>query len=407
MESTDEKSKALLGTVYFIYFFCGLAQCFETVFIPEFKAFFNLDYQHIMYVNTGKNVALVFSLLIGFLARRLGFKNCLTIALVLYSAGTLFIIPGLNTGNFALVIGAFAVVGLGFSFQLVAGNPLVSALGDPAGASSRLNFGNALGAVAWIVSPLLIALLIPKDVVDPAAKIPYMKSMFFVIAAVLAITAILTLVVKNRPINYAAGEAETLKAGASSWNMVWLNPKVLVGFLTIFMILGIEAGIFSLIQNYLQDPKIVGLNARMAKVMFTIFFSVFALGRMTASFLQKKIKPNVNLAVNAAVAILLLFIIISAKGTVALVSIILIGFFISTFFPTLYSLAIEGLGEYTGQASGLLTMGFLGCAVIPVLQGRLADLAQIGLQKSFAIAIIPYLFVIFYALKGHTLKRSS
>jgi len=82
-----------------------------------------------------------------------------------------------------------------------------------------------------------------------------------------------------------------------------------------------------------------------------------------------------------------------------------IGFFVSIFFPTLYSLAIEGLGEQTAQASGLLTMGFLGCAILPVLQGWLAD--QLSLPASYALWFIPYLFALFYALKGHHLQPSA
>jgi MFS transporter, FHS family, L-fucose permease len=401
MENTHQNTKKLLFTVYFIYFFCGLAQCFETVFIPEFKAFFNLDYQHTMYVNIGKNIALTFSILIGFLTRRIGFKNCLTIAMLLYASGTALIVPSLNTPAFGLVIAAFSIVGLGFSFQLVAGNPLLSSLGDSTGASSRLNFGNALGAVAWIVSPLLIAVLIPKSFTDVVDKIPYMNAMFKLIAVVLAATALLTIFIRN------AAVSRTDKSDVPSGDAlrrVWLNPKIILGFLAVFFVLGVESGIFSLIQNYLQDPEIIGLDARMAKVMFTVFFSVFALGRLTASYLQKKMRPTVNLAVNAVVAILLLITIISAKGTLAQVSMTLLGFFISIFFPTLYALTIEGMGEFPGQVSGLLIMGFLGCAVIPVLQGRLADMSAVGLQKSFAVGIVPYLFVIYYALKGHKLS---
>jgi FHS family L-fucose permease-like MFS transporter len=94
-----------------------------------------------------------------------------------------------------------------------------------------------------------------------------------------------------------------------------------------------------------------------------------------------------------------------AKGPLAIVSIIVLGFFVSIFFPTLYSLAIEGLGEQTAKASGLLTMGFLGCALLPVLQGKLAD--TIGLSKSFLICVIPYLFALFYAVKGHKIGAGA
>ena len=105
----------------------------------------------------------------------------------------------------------------------------------------------------------------------------------------------------------------------------------------------------------------------------------------------------------ASAALVLAGLVAVAKGPVAIVAVILLGFFVSIFFPTLYSLAIEGLGEQTAKASGLLTMGFLGCALLPVLQGKLAD--TIGLQRSFWVLALPYLFALFYALKGHRLTK--
>lgn len=402
MKERRQDTRLMLSTLFFIYFFSGLAQCFETVFIPEFKAIFHLDYQHAMYVNTGKNVALVFSVIIGFLTRRLGFKNCLTIAMVLYAVGAALIVPGIDHVSFGLVIAAFSIVGLGFSFQLVAGNPMLNQLGNPATASSRLNLGNALGAVAWIVSPLLITVLIPAHVSDAADKIPYMRIMFLVIATVLGIIAVVTVIIPDVKV---IGEQKSSVDVIDAKRAVWLNPKVLWGFVTIFMVLGVEAGTFSLVQNYLLDPNIIGLDERKTKLMFTIFFSIYALGRLTASWLQRKIKPEMNLILNAVLAILLLIVIITAKGSVALAAILTLGFFISIFFPTLYALTIEKMGVYTGQVSGLLTMGFLGCALIPVLQGRLADIPAVGLQKSFIIGILPYLLVLFYATKGRKLGR--
>ena len=139
--------------------------------------------------------------------------------------------------------------------------------------------------------------------------------------------------------------------------------------------------------------------------MFTVYFAVFALGRLVGSWVQKRVRPAVTLAFSAGAALVLLGLVVLTQGTVAIVSITLIGFFISIFFPTLYSLATQGLGEDTAKASGLLTMGFLGCAILPVLQGRLADMDAVGLQRSFAMAFLPYGMVLFYALKGHTLQE--
>ena len=190
--------------------------------------------------------------------------------------------------------------------------------------------------------------------------------------------------------------------GAARPRNVWAQRNVLLGFVTIFLVLGAEAGLFGLFRNFLEDPKIAGLTAHQSQGLFTVYFAMFALGRLVGAAVQKRVQPARTLAFNVIAAMLLLAVIVFTKGTVAVVAVIAIGFFVSIFFPTLYSLAIEGLGEQTAQASGLLTIGFLGCALLPVLQGWCAD--HSSLQASYLLWFVPYLLALFYAWKGHTLK---
>src|SRR5581483_1113707 len=157
--------RGLLYTVYFIYFFCGMALCFEGAFNPEFKEYFHLNYQQQQYTTFAKNIPFALAVVIGFLLPRAGYKNCLSIAMALFATGTLLLVPGLRSGNYTLVLVAFFVIGMGFNFQLVAGNPLLSGLGPPDGGSSRLNLGNALGAIAQIIAPFLLTLIIPVTTV--------------------------------------------------------------------------------------------------------------------------------------------------------------------------------------------------------------------------------------------------
>ena len=139
--------------------------------------------------------------------------------------------------------------------------------------------------------------------------------------------------------------------------------------------------------------------------MFTIYFALFALGRLVGAWAQRKIRPAVYLLFCLAAALVCLAGVVLGKGNVAVAAVTAIGFFISVFFPTLYALAIGGMGERTGQASGLLTMGFVGCALLPVLQGRLAD--TIGLQNSYVLGIGAYLIAGLYAFKSYRKKGSA
>jgi FHS family L-fucose permease-like MFS transporter len=403
--SDSSATRGLLYTVYFIYFFCGMALCFEGAFNPELKEYFHLDYQHQQYTMFAKNIPFALALLIGFLIPRLGYKNCLSIAMGLFAAGTLLLIPGLQSGNYAIVLGAFFIIGLGFNFELVAGNPLLCALGPPERGSSRLNLGNALGAIAQIIAPFMLTLIIPVTTVAVADKLPYMKGLFLAIGAILISTMILTFMARNVEISSTLAPRQSALQTTQLTANIWLRPKVVFGFLTIFLVLGAEAGAFGLFRNYIEDPAVAGLSSHASQQLFTVYFAVFAFGRLAGAWIQKRVNPAHTLSFNALAALLLVAFMMVAKGPFAICSIIMLGFFVSIFFPTLYSLAIEGLGSQTAKASGLLTMGFLGCAFMPVLQGRLAD--TIGLQRSFAICIVPYAFALGYALKNSKAARTT
>lgn len=391
------QTRPLLFTVYAVYFICGLAQCFEGFFMPEFKAHFALTYTEQMYTMLAKNMPFVcFSIAIGFLARKFSFKHCLTIALLLFALGTWLLVPGLQRQQYGLVLLAFFIIGTGFNVELVAGNPLLSALGNPQGSASRLNIGNALGAIAQIVAPLIIVVLVPKTMTSVSDKLPYMQGIFTVTAIVLAVAAVLTFFMRNVPVTQEM-ESPVTSRTEKSRSSDWLQPKVVLGFVAIFLVIGVEASLFGLYRNYIEDPQVAGVSSYASQQLFTVYFAVFALGRLTGSYVQKRIRPATTMAISLVIALGLLTLVVVAKGSVAVGAVTALGFFVSIYFPTLYAIAIEGLGENTGQASGLLTMGFLGAALLPVLQGKLADTTTLPL--SYAVGFIPYLFTLFYVLR--------
>ncbi len=379
----------LLYTVYFIYFFCGLTMCFEGVFLPEFKEYFGLSYQQQMYTMFAKNVPFLIALPIGYLLRYIGYKRSLVIAMALFAGGTLMLIPALDSHRYGSVLAAFFLIGIGFNFELVAGNPLLAALGPTEGASSRLNLGNALGAVAQIIAPATLSALIPAATVAAAAKVPYMQRIFLVLGSVLAVVAVVTSVLRNVDVT-ASFRDPAAKTARGEWD----RSRAILGFIAIFLVLGVEAGLFGFYRNFLEEPSIAGLSAPQSQRMFTLYFGVFALGRLIASRVQKRMRPARQMLVHLAGAATCLALAVWAKGTAAVIAVTAIGFFVSIFFPTLYAIAIAGMGERTGRISGLLTMGFVGCALIPVLQGRIAD--GIGLQASYAIGFTAYAFAAAY-----------
>jgi MFS transporter, FHS family, L-fucose permease len=408
MSTSAHNRASLLWMTYFIYFFCGLALCFDRVFNPDFKIYFNLSYQQLMYTQPAFSVAgLLIAYLAGILAGRIGYKKSLTLAMLLFALGNLIIYPALHWHNFYLLLASMFIMGAGFNIQLVSGNPLMIALGEAKTASSRLNLGNALGAVGQVITPLLVTQIFASDSLTVEQKVPSIQKIFLTFAVVLFTVCFILSWIKD--FKFKPGSAENpLPESAplpTEKKTLWAHPHLLLGFLAIFLSIGAEGGIGGLYLNFLQDGKIAGLTSNQANWFFMINLTFFAIGRLTASWIQRKIKPERMLAIWVLISMGLMIVVLMAKGLAACWALTLLGFFICIFFPTLYSLAIEGLGELTPKASGLLIMGFSGISIIPVLQGALAD--RIGLQRSFAVAFIPWLFVLFYALKGHRIGRTE
>jgi FHS family L-fucose permease-like MFS transporter len=382
--------KRALYVIYSIYFFCGLAQCFESVFLPEFKSYFQLSYTQQMYTLFAKSIPFTgFPILIGLFIKRVGYRNSIALSLLIFSIGTALIIPGLRLHHYTLVLAAFFILGLGFNMELVAGNPLLARLGKQEESASRLNIGNALGAVAQIIAPLFVTLIIPVSVIHLEEKLRYAEFIFGATAGLLAIIALITFRVRSLDL-----KQDDRKATQTYSSKVWSLPQVWVGFIAIFLILGVEGGIFGLYRNYLEEPGIAGLTSRQSQTMFTVYFAVFAAGRLAGSYIQKRVSASSTIIVALFISIVLLIAATMVKGTWAVICLTSLGFFISIFFPTLYALAIEGLGERTAEVSGILTMGFLGGAILPVVQGKLAD--EFGLASSFIMGILPYGFALFY-----------
>lgn len=393
-------SKNLLYTVYLLYFLCGLAQCFDSIFLPEFKEYFGLSYTEQMLTQFARNIPfLFFSLAVGYGISRIGYLNSMVISVFLFSLGTWLLVPAIDTHQYALVLAAFFVIGIAFNFEIVAGNPLLSMLGDAAGSAARLNTGNALGAIAQICGPLIITFLIPAAAATAADKIPYLKNIFLVTSLTLLFVGILLALTRSRiPLPRVAGAAVKEHAGS-----IWQESRVVLGFVAIFLVLGTEAGLFGLFRNYLEAPTVGGMSSQQSQQMFTVYFALFALGRITGSWVQKRVPARTVISASLVACVLLVSSMIFATGAAAVVCILMLGFFASILFPTLYAIAISGLGERTGQASGLLTMGFLGSACLPVLQGMMADAWSVNV--SFAIGVVPYLFALYYVLRGDSWQR--
>ena len=179
---------------------------------------------------------------------------------------------------------------------------------------------------------------------------------------------------------------------------IWKHPNLVMGAIGIFTYVGAEVAIGSFLVNYFHEPNIGNLDLETAAKYLSFYWGGAMVGRFVGSYVLQKLPPRSVLAANAFIAAALVCISMATTGHVAMVSMLAIGFFNSIMFPTIFTLGIEGLGPLTGEASGMLNTAIVGGAIIPLIQGFIAD--RIGIHHAFFLPAICYLYIVFFALKG-------
>jgi FHS family L-fucose permease-like MFS transporter len=292
----------------------------------------------------------------------------------------------------------------------VAANPYVAVLGPSRTASSRLNLTQAFNSLGTTVAPYFGGLLIlgaglaPRTEDDIRAMTPQalhayrlqeassVKLPYFVIA--LALIA-LGVVIARFSLPHIP-EAEGGHAVAN--DTVWRHPNLLLGTVAIFTYVGAEVSIGSFLVNYMNLPEVGNLRPNIAAKYLTFYWGGAMCGRFIGSAILQKVPTRVVLGFNAVVAAFLVCLSMLSFGHLAMRTLLLVGLFNSIMFPSIFTLGIEGLGPLTGEASGLLIMAIVGGAIVPELQGLLAD--RVGLHHAFVLPVLCYLYILFFAIKG-------
>jgi FHS family L-fucose permease-like MFS transporter len=237
-----------------------------------------------------------------------------------------------------------------------------------------------------------------KAVAADSVQIPYLllTAILFIIAAIISKTKLPVIKGGDLMGDEAGGEGGT---HASAWKY----PHLILGAVAIFVYVGAEVSIGSFLVNFMGDEKIAGFSSEKAGYFISFYWGGAMVGRFIGSGVLRRIKPGKLLAFNAFAATLLVVITILTSGYVAMVAILLVGLFNSIMFPTIFTLGVDSLGEHTGQGSGILCMAIVGGAIVPLLQGVFAD--RIGIQHAFILPAVCYLYIAYYGMKGHAIKK--
>jgi FHS family L-fucose permease-like MFS transporter len=447
-----------------LFFMWGFMTVFNDILIPRFKEAFTLDFYHAMFVQLaffgayfiGSVLYFIISAVAGDPIAKIGYKNGVVIGLLIAAIGSALFWPGATMPSYNFFLGGLFVVGLGFAMLQIAANPYVTILGPERTASSRLNLAQAFNSLGTTTGPLIGGYLIFKYFAHAgvqgadSVKMPYL--IFCIVFLILA--AIFFCI--HLP---HVGEGK-IESGLGALRY----PHVQLGILAIFMYVGGEVSIGSTIISFLGQPSVAGLDTVEASKYVSLFWGGMLIGRFmgavelsemkkvnkqimlivipllcfglffglrswnsdTSSFdfasgwnIVKNYLPLLalcwllfqfgralagrTLVIFCATIVVLLILAMVNGGKLAMWCVVGIGLFTSIGWPNIFSLALDGMGVYKSQVSSLLVMAVLGGAILPPLQGKIADLH--GLQISYIVPLIAYAYVGFYGAIGHRIGR--
>lgn len=364
-----------------------------------------------------------------YILTKIGYKGGIIIGLLTMALGCLLFYPAAHFRIFELfILGYFTLAG-GMTILQVAINPYVAVLGNEAGASSRLTLSQAFNSLGTAIAPAVGALFILSDTIKTKVELTSLSTLakqqyyvleasavqkpFIGIACFIGLLAIIFFFVK-------LPKLISKKNNSTYWQAL-KQKNLMLGVLGIFFYVGAEVAVGSYLVNYFLKMDLVAvikenssmrniastfLNSDLSTidskaivgVFVTFYWSGAMLGRFLGSYLTKIIKAGKIIAIFAAGAILCIIVSISSSGLIAMWSILAVGLFNSIMFPTIFTLAIGGLGELKPKASGLLCMAIVGGAIIPPLFGHLID--ELGFKAAFIAIIFSYVYILIFGYRN-------
>jgi MFS transporter, FHS family, L-fucose permease len=406
----DYRAPLILVTT--LFFMWGFLTCLNDILIPHLKAIFDLNYAQVMLVQLAFFGAYaLFSIPSGYIIERIGYQWMMVAGLLTMCVGAVLFVPAATVPSFPLFLAALIILAAGITALQVSANPYVALLGPARTASSRLTLTQAFNSFGTFIAPLFGGILIlataPKAAAEIAAMDPAMlhayrveqassvKLPYIMIAVALAILAVV-IGKFNLPHIPEAEGGHHVEAGAH--DSIWKHRNLVMGAFAIFSYVGAEVAIGSFLVNYMHEANIGNLTLETAAKFLTVYWGGAMVGRFLGSAVLQKIAARRVLAFNAMICALLVCLSMLTFGYFAMGSMLLIGFFNSIMFPTIFTLGIEGVGPLTGEGSGLLNTAIVGGALIPLAQGFIAD--RVGIHHAFMLPVICYLYILLFAIKG-------
>lgn len=443
-----------LAVLVTVFFFWGFVAASNGVFIPFCKKHFDLTQFQSQLIDTAFYAAyFIGSLVLWILSQtmkleilnKLGYKRGIIYGLLISVIGALLMVPAVHSGSFSFILISFFIIALGFSLQQTCAQPFVVALGTPETGAHRLNLAGGVNSFGTLIGPIIVSILLFGDASAAAADnatVSSIDTLYYALAGVFVAATFLLGFAKLPRVE----SSEAFEPGLGALKF----PQLKWGMLAIFIYVGVEVSIQSNLGELLKQPEFGGYDVSQISRFIALYWGSLLIGRWSGALSAFKMSGAMRTAMSVFVPIVAfgmilfanhlrgnriddLYVYISCvlalitgillaqekparmlliftslgvvsmliglfnEGEVAMFAFISGGLWCSIGWPCIFALSITGLGKYTGQGSTFLIMMILGGALLPPLQGWIAD--QAGIHQSYWMCVFCFAYLAWFAVK--------
>ena len=443
-------------TLISIFFFWGFVAASNDILIPVFKKALNLSQLESQLISLAFYIAYTVGSLLYFgisslikkdILNFIGYRNGLSLGLIISALGTLLFVPASNNESFPLLISGLFIVGLGFSLQQIAANPLAIQMGDPSKGNMRLSLAGGINNVGTTIGPVIVSFAIFGSLSsgETTLNLQSVQTPYLFLGAAFVIAAILF---KFSSVPDRLNEENESNSNSGDILATLKYPQVVLGMIAIFLYVGVEVSTASNLPEFMKQE--LGTEESGVAPFVSLFWASLMIGRWTSAagafYISSKLKsvlglilpfvafgiflfvnwiagygmqqflpyialvflliladkiskgnPVNQIMIYSAIGILAMVVGIFAKGIISVFAFIAVGLFCSTLWPCIFTLGIAGLKEKTNTASSLLIMMIMGGGFISTLQGALASDHLLGIQHSYWVGVICFAYLFFFA----------
>lgn len=402
----------IIAALFFIF---GFVTWLNSLLIPYLRIACDLTEVQSYLVTFAFYIAyLVMAPVSTWVLNKYGFKRGMSISLGIMALGALLFIPAAYTRTYLTFLTGLFIMGGGLAILQTASNPYITILGPVESAAKRISIMGICNKVAGAVAPIILGLFLNLGEADSIAKqVESMSADEYTAAldkialqvvnpyiAIVIVLLILAFWISRANLPEVQGDEEetadhhTISEDKTS---IWQFPHVILGFITLFVYVGVEVLAGDTIIAYGVS---LGISLEDAKFFTGLVMIAMVIGYIVGIVsIPKIMKQDTAMKLCAILGILFTFGIVYTSGMTSLYFVAALGFANSLIFPAIWPLALKGVGKFTSAASGLLVMGIAGGAVIPLLYGQISH--SIGPQSAYWIALPCYLFILYYSISGH------